>query len=132
MIAYSSISNISLKNKIFNQSKISKVFIPNRKSILNIKKSINIINIFQESYLMFKNINELKKISQFQYKYIKPTPQISWPKVNKRFGNKLWIKHENHTSIGSFKIRSSLNLIRVKSKAMIFFAVLAIVIMAKD
>ena len=65
---------------------------------------------------MFKNINELNKISSFQYKYIHPTPQISWPKVNKRFGNKIWIKHENHTSIGSFKIRSSLNLIRVKSK----------------
>ena len=65
---------------------------------------------------MFKNINELNKISSFQYKYIYPTPQISWPKVNKRFGNKIWIKHENHTSIGSFKIRSSLNLIRVKSK----------------
>ena len=73
--------------------------------------------MYQESCLMFKNINELKKISQFQYKYIKPTPQISWPKVNKRFGNKLWIKHENHTAIGSFKIRSSLNLIRVKSKS---------------
>ena len=42
--------------------------------------------------------------------------ELSWPKVNKRFGNKIWIKHENHTSIGSFKIRSSLNLIRVKSK----------------
>ncbi len=65
---------------------------------------------------MFKNINELKKISNFQYRFINPTPQISWPKVNKRFGNQIWIKHENHTSIGSFKIRSSLNLIRVKSK----------------
>ena len=64
MIAYSSITKISLKNKIFNQNKISKIFVPNKKNILNTKKSINIINIYQESYLMFKNINELNKISK--------------------------------------------------------------------
>ncbi len=84
---------------------------------MNTKKSTNIIKAYQESYSVFKNINELKKISRFQYKYINPTPQISWPKINNRFGNKIWVKHENHTSIGSFKIRSSLNLIRVKSKS---------------
>ena len=78
---------------------------------------------------MFKNINELNKISSFQYKYINPTPQISWPKVNKRFGNKIWIKHENHTSIGSFKIRSSLNLIQ---KKMTVFAAQVMVIMVRD
>ena len=69
---------------------------------------------------MFKNIAELNKISNFQYKYITSTPQISWPKINKRFGNNIWVKHENHTCIGSFKIRSSLNLIRVRSKNDIF------------
>ena len=49
---------------------------------MNTKKSTNIIKAYQESYSVFKNINELKKISRFQYKYINPTPQISWPKIN--------------------------------------------------
>tara|TARA_Y100000590_G_scaffold96754_1_gene109938 strand:+ start:365 stop:1312 length:948 start_codon:yes stop_codon:yes gene_type:complete len=65
---------------------------------------------------MFKNKEELLKILKFQYKYIFPTPQIYWPKIYKRFGNKVWVKHENHTIIGSFKIRSSLNLINNESK----------------
>ena len=47
MIAYSSLSNISLKNKIFNQSKISKVFIPNRKKHIE----------YQEKYKYYKYIS---------------------------------------------------------------------------
>jgi threonine dehydratase len=37
------------------------------------------------------------------------TPQFSWPLLNSRTGCKLWVKHENHTAIGSFKIRGALN-----------------------
>jgi threonine dehydratase len=37
------------------------------------------------------------------------TPQISWPLLNARAGCELWVKHENHTSIGSFKIRGAVN-----------------------
>ena len=47
MIAYSSITNISLTNKIFNQSKISKVFIPNRKKHIE----------YQEKYKYYKYIS---------------------------------------------------------------------------
>ena len=61
---------------------------------------------------MFKDKEELSNILDFQYKHINPTPQIYWPKVFKRFGCKVLIKHENHTPIGSFKIRSSLTLIK--------------------
>jgi len=39
------------------------------------------------------------------------TPQYSWPLLNARAGCELWVKHENHTAIGSFKIRGSLNYI---------------------
>ena len=41
MIAYSSVFNISLKNKIFNQNKISKIFSPNRKKHIEYKKKYN-------------------------------------------------------------------------------------------
>jgi threonine dehydratase len=42
------------------------------------------------------------------YRYMPPTPQYCWPLVNKRLGSEAWIKHENHTPVGAFKIRGAL------------------------
>jgi threonine dehydratase len=42
---------------------------------------------------------------------IPPTPQFSWPLLSQRAGCELWVKHENHTAIGSFKIRGALNYV---------------------
>jgi len=36
------------------------------------------------------------------------TPQRRWPLVDARFGTGVWIKHENHTPIGAFKLRGGL------------------------
>jgi threonine dehydratase len=36
------------------------------------------------------------------------TPQYSWPLINDRLGAEVWIKHENHTPVGAFKIRGAL------------------------
>jgi threonine dehydratase len=33
------------------------------------------------------------------------TPQHAWPLLARRTGAKVWVKHENHTPIGAFKIR---------------------------
>lgn len=37
-----------------------------------------------------------------------PTPQYTWPLVNQRLGTEAWIKHENHTPVGAFKVRGAL------------------------
>lgn len=37
-----------------------------------------------------------------------PTPQISWPLLSQRTDCDVWIKHENHTPIGAFKVRGGL------------------------
>jgi threonine dehydratase len=42
---------------------------------------------------------------------VPPTPQFSWPLLNARAGCELWVKHENHTEVGAFKIRGSLNYV---------------------
>jgi threonine dehydratase len=42
------------------------------------------------------------------YRTITPTPQISWPLLNARLGCEAWVKHENHTQVGAFKIRGAL------------------------
>lgn len=42
---------------------------------------------------------------------VAPTPQFSWPLLNERAGMEIWVKHENHTPTGSFKVRGGLTLI---------------------
>jgi threonine dehydratase len=41
---------------------------------------------------------------------VPPTPQFSWPLLNERAGTEVWVKHENHTATGSFKVRGGLVL----------------------
>jgi len=38
-----------------------------------------------------------------------PTPAIRWPLLAARTGAEVWVKHENHTPTGAFKIRGGLN-----------------------
>ena len=42
------------------------------------------------------------------YRSMAPTPQYSWPLMNSRLGTEAWIKHENHTPVGAFKLRGAL------------------------
>jgi threonine dehydratase len=49
---------------------------------------------------------------------VPPTPQYSWPLLNERLGCELWVKHENHTALGAFKIRGALAyLSRLRERA---------------
>ncbi len=36
------------------------------------------------------------------------TPQYAWPLLAERCGAEVWVKHENHTPIGAFKLRGGL------------------------
>jgi len=37
-----------------------------------------------------------------------PTPQQRWPLLERELGAQVWVKHENHTPTGAFKIRGGL------------------------
>jgi threonine dehydratase len=37
-----------------------------------------------------------------------PTPQQRWPLLDLRVGAQVWVKHENHTAVGAFKLRGGL------------------------
>lgn len=39
---------------------------------------------------------------------MRPTPQYTWPLLNRRVGAEVWVKHENHSPVGAFKIRGGL------------------------
>ncbi len=45
------------------------------------------------------------------YAAMQPTPQYAWPLVARRAGREVWVKHENHTPTGAFKVRGGLNLL---------------------
>lgn len=42
------------------------------------------------------------------YRSLPPTPQYCWPLLSARAGTEVWVKHENHTPIGAFKVRGGL------------------------
>lgn len=37
-----------------------------------------------------------------------PTTQQRWPLLDARLGAQVWVKHENHTAVGAFKVRGGL------------------------
>ena len=53
-------------------------------------------------------LTEIREAQDVLYRYMPPTPQYSWPLINQRLGSEVWIKHENHTPVGAFKIRGAL------------------------
>ena len=55
---------------------------------------------------------EIDSLATFIDGVVPPTPQYSWPLLNARTGCELWVKHENHTAVGAFKIRGALAYMR--------------------
>jgi threonine dehydratase len=39
---------------------------------------------------------------------VPPTPLYAWPLLANRAGTEVWVKHENHTPIGAFKVRGGI------------------------
>src|SRR5438309_11492318 len=42
------------------------------------------------------------------YQAMRPTPQQRWRRLDARVGAAVWVKHENQTPVGAFKIRGAL------------------------
>jgi threonine dehydratase len=54
------------------------------------------------------SLEELHDAARLVASAIRPTPEICWPALSERCGAEVWVKHENHTPIGSFKVRGGL------------------------
>jgi threonine dehydratase len=54
---------------------------------------------------------ELEDGAKLVHEVVPPTPQYSWPLLNERAATEVWVKHENHTATGAFKVRGGLTLI---------------------
>lgn len=54
------------------------------------------------------SLAEIHNAAEIVYRFMPATPQYRWPLINERAGAEVWIKHENHTPVGNFKIRGGL------------------------
>ncbi len=54
------------------------------------------------------DLKALDDAAALVYRVVPPTPQYCWPLLSQRLGAELWVKHENHTPIGAFKLRGGL------------------------
>jgi threonine dehydratase len=52
--------------------------------------------------------DELEAAQRTVYAAMPPTPQYAWPLLRQRLGTEVWVKHENHTPLGAFKVRGGL------------------------
>ena len=51
---------------------------------------------------------DLESAAELIYRSMAPTPQYRWPLLEARVGTTVWVKHENHTPTGAFKMRGGL------------------------
>ncbi len=51
---------------------------------------------------------DLEAAARIVYAAMPPTPQYAWPLLTERVGAEAWVKHENHTPTGAFKVRGGL------------------------
>jgi threonine dehydratase len=58
--------------------------------------------------MMLPDLLEIERAADIVYRVMPPTPQYCWPLLCERAGTEVWVKHENHTPLGAFKIRSGL------------------------
>ena len=54
------------------------------------------------------SLMELEAAAAIVYRSMPATPQYAWPLLAQRTGCEAWVKHENHTPTGAFKVRGGL------------------------
>lgn len=54
------------------------------------------------------DLEEIRCAADLVYQTMPPTPQYRWPLLSERAGAEVWVKHENHSPVGAFKIRGGL------------------------
>jgi threonine dehydratase len=53
-------------------------------------------------------LHDIEDAASIVYREFAATPQYAWGQLSARLGATCWLKHENHTPVGAFKIRGGL------------------------
>jgi threonine dehydratase len=54
------------------------------------------------------SLGEIELAAELVHRVMPATAQYAWPKLRRRTGCAVWVKHENHTPTGAFKVRGGL------------------------
>ena len=54
-------------------------------------------------------LQDIENAARVVYREFQATPQYRWALSSQRLGTDCWIKHENHSPVGAFKLRGGLN-----------------------
>ncbi|MFV0335449.1 MAG: threonine dehydratase [Tropicimonas sp.] len=55
--------------------------------------------------------DDLAAAANLVHAAMQPTPQYQWPLLSSAVGAEVWVKHENHTPTGAFKVRGAITFI---------------------
>jgi threonine dehydratase len=53
-------------------------------------------------------LEQLEDAASVVYETMAPTPQYAWALLKSAVGAEIWVKHENHTPVGAFKVRGGI------------------------
>jgi threonine dehydratase len=62
----------------------------------------------QTTALPLPSLEEIRAAGREISAVMPESPQFSWPLLNAHAGREIWVKHENHTQVGAFKIRGGI------------------------
>lgn len=57
---------------------------------------------------MLPTLHDIEEAARIVYSVMPATPQYCWPLLCQRLGAEVWVKHENHSPVGAFKVRGGL------------------------
>ncbi len=60
---------------------------------------------------MLPSLQSIEAAALVTRRHCPPTPQYAWPQLADLLGTEVWVKHENHTPAGAFKLRGGLTYI---------------------
>ena len=57
---------------------------------------------------MAPTLEAFERAAALVHEFMPPTPQFRWPLLEQRAGTEVWVKHENHSPVGAFKLRGGI------------------------
>ena len=63
------------------------------------------------------SLHDIEDAARVVYREFAATPQYAWGQLSSKLGAICWVKHENHTPVGAFKIRGGLTYFEQLAKA---------------
>lgn len=58
--------------------------------------------------MQLPSLDDIQRASDIVHTVMPPTAQYTWPLLNARAGAEIWVKHENHSPVGAFKLRGAM------------------------